>query len=925
MQIQFDKDQEYQLEAIQSVISLFEGQPLAGQDFDLNPYFFNLTPTASDSQPIIKVGNDLIINQQQLLTNLKSVQQVNELPVSDEFVSMTVEKERFKPQRMGASHFGEREKEKIKVPCTFPNYSIEMETGTGKTYVYLRTIYELNKTYGFSKFVIVVPSVAIREGVLQNLEITDKHFQELYQKPPINFDVYDSKKVNNLANFARSNAIQILVINIDSFTKDTNIINQVRERGIAPIKFIQATNPIVIVDEPQNMETAIRKEAISNLNPLCCLRYSATHTNAYNLIYSLNPVQAYDKGLVKQIEVESIVDELATSGAFVKINSFKQAKKSISVMLTINKLVNNEVIKAEVIAKSGDNLYDLSNKLDVYKEGYQIISLDTQEKFIEFANGETVEQGTAHDEGVHNEVQRTMIRKTIENHLYKELKLADKGIKVLSLFFIDKVSNYREYDEQSNPAKGKFALWFEEELQALLTMPRFAPVKTHYDNYSIEQLHNGYFAQDKKGKLKESNEKRTNKDDESAFHLIMKDKQKLLSNNEPLRFIFSHSALREGWDNPNVFQICTLNETASELKKRQEIGRGLRLCVDQNGQRNLDRQVNVLTVIANENYEAFAKALQTEIENDCGVEFKNRIKNAREKTIVKLNNKALDNSYFLELWEKIKYQTEYSVHFSTDELIEKASQAIKTMPSILAPHIVTTKVAIKMGNTGITTASLNESKKEVKDIKYNITDFISFIQSRTELTRDTIIKILKTSERINDVLINPQLFMEQCVLAINNVFDELKINNIHYEKIAGRYYQKNIFDIGEAERYLSNLLAVQNTDKTLYNFIEYDSEVEREFASDCESREDVLFYAKLPSRFKIKTPIGFYNPDWALIKREHDDAKKIYFIAETKGAKAVKNNNELRPRELNKIKCGKKHFSQLADVNFKVVANVSDL
>lgn len=906
MQIQFDKDQDYQLEAIQSVIALFEGQPLAEQDFELNLHFFNLTPSASDSQPIIKVSNDLVIDQQQLLTNLTGIQKINQLPLS----------EAFQPMFLGEG--------KELIPCSFPNYSIEMETGTGKTYVYLRTIYELNKTYGFTKFVIVVPSVAIREGVLQNLEITDKHFQELYQKPPVNFDVYDSKKVNNLANFARSNAIQILVINIDSFTKDTNIINQVRERGIAPIKFIQAANPIVIIDEPQNMETAIRKEAIAKLNPLCCLRYSATHTNAYNLIYSLNPVQAYDKGLVKQIEVESVVDELATSGAFVKITSFKQAKKSISVLLTINKLVNNEVIKAEVIAKSGDNLYDLSNKLEVYKEGYQIISLDAQEKFIEFANGETVEQGTAHDEGVHNEVQRTMIRKTVENHLNKELKLADKGIKVLSLFFIDKVSNYRKYDEHSNPTKGKFALWFEEELQALLAMPRFAPVKAHYDNYPIEQLHNGYFAQDKKGKLKDSREKST-KDDESAFHLIMKDKQKLLSNSEPLRFIFSHSALREGWDNPNVFQICTLNETASELKKRQEIGRGLRLCVDQNGQRNLDRQVNVLTVIANESYEAFAKALQTEIENDCGVEFKNRIKNAREKAIVKLNNKALDNSYFLELWEKIKYQTEYSIHFSTDELIEKASQAINTMPTVIAPHIVTTKVAIKMGNSGVTTASLNESKKEVKDIKYNITDFISFIQSRTELTRDTIIKILKASERINDVLINPQLFMEQCVLTINNVFDELKINNIQYEKIADRYYQKNIFDIGEAERYLSNVLIVQNTDKTLYNFIEFDSEVEKEFASDCETREDVLFYVKLPSRFKIKTPIGFYNPDWALIIREHDDAKKIYFIAETKGAKAVKNNNELRPRELNKIKCGKKHFSQLVDVEFKVVAKVSDL
>lgn len=906
MKLQFDKNQQYQLDAIQAVVDLFEGQDLNTSDFE-----FSLSENAASSLLLTEagVGNRLTISPEQILVNLQKLQGQNEIEKSQSLEHLSFKDESGKT-----------------VGTDFGNYSIEMETGTGKTYVYLRTIYELNKVYGFKKFIIVVPSVAIREGVVKNLEITFEHLQEIYENTPSSFEVYDSKKLVSLANFARSNTIQILVINIDSFAKDQNIINQVRERGIKPIEHLQATNPIVIVDEPQNMETDIRKKAIANLNPLFTLRYSATHANLYNLLYKLDPVKAYDLGLVKQIEVDSVLSQFDSGGAFVSLDGFKLAKQSVSATITILKNESKSVVKKTVTAKTGDNLYHLSGEVEAYKEGYIINSIDSEEELIEFSSGNVLYRGQPQG-GMNDEVQKEMIRATIENHFKKELQLNPLGIKVLSVFFIDRVANYRSYNAAGSPESGKFASWFEELFVEISKNPKY---KNLYA-YAVADMHNGYFSQDK-GQFKDSKEGKSTKADDETYQLIMKDKEKLLDMNTPLRFIFSHSALREGWDNPNVFQICTLNETKSEIKKRQEIGRGLRLCVDQNGERNIERSINRLTVIANESYEDFAKALQNEIEKDCGVQFEGRIKNARSRQKVELKKSWQLDKNFLDLWERIKYKTEYNVNYNTQELVKSASEGVKNMASVPKPQIQrikteTTFVRDDEGRLVEIGGNIKSSKdRVVTDTRFDIPDFVGYIQSKTELTRDTITKTILQSGRLSDIFNNPQLFMDMVVKAIKTEFDKLKINGIKYEKIAGHSYEMKLFESVEIESYIENLVAVKNEEKTLYNYILIDSlsSPERKFAEECESREDILFYIKLPSWFVIKTPIGNYNPDWALIKREDGDEKKIYFVAETKDAKSLEDGT-LREKEKMKIRCGEKHFAEFGNVTFQAVSSVTEL
>ncbi|MBS1550580.1 MAG: DEAD/DEAH box helicase family protein, partial [Bacteroidetes bacterium] len=551
MKLHFDSNQDYQLKAIQSVIDLFEGQPLNKGDFE-----FSLSDNSSSLMLNENgFGNKLVISEGQISDNLKNVQKRNGIKTAQS------------PSPLGEG-FGERLKHGR-------NFSIEMETGTGKTYVYLRTIYELNKNYGFKKFVIVVPSIAIREGVLKNLEITHEHFQNIYDKIPLNFEVYDSRKVSSLRTFATSNNIQVLVLNIDSFAKDENVINKKNDKltGKKPVEFIRSSNPIVIVDEPQNMETEIRKKAIANLNPLCTLRYSATHTNLYNLIYRLDPVKAYDLGLVKQIEVDSIYTLHGNNQAFIKIENIKSTKTKVTAKLKIDFNADNEFKQKSISVKTGDDLYALSNNREIYKDGFIINNIDASSGTVEFSNGIILEEGQSQG-GFTDEIMKYQIKKTIEEHLKKERNYKIHGIKVLSLFFIDRVANYRSYDDKGNIVQGKFAKWFEEIYKEEISKPAYKNLFP----FEMKDLHNGYFAQDKAGHFK--NTSGETKDDDDTYQLIMKDKEKLLDSNVPLRFIFSHSALREGWDNPNVFQICTLNETKSEMKKRQEIGRGLRLAVN---------------------------------------------------------------------------------------------------------------------------------------------------------------------------------------------------------------------------------------------------------------------------------------------------------------------------------------------------------
>jgi len=917
MKIQFDKNQEYQLDAIRSIIDLLEGQHLNKSDFE-----FSIANETNGSIQFDEkgIGNKLSISENQILENLQKVQDGNELQSNER--SAQLEKLFYNDPPLSKSVLN-----KHSTITTFPNFSIEMETGTGKTYVYLRSIYELNKVYGFKKFIIVVPSVAIREGVVKNLEITFDHFQEIYENVPVEFKVYDSAKLINLSNFAKSNAIQIMVINIDSFTKDQNVINQVRETGVKPIEYLQSTNPIVIIDEPQNMETDIRKKAISNLNPLFTLRFSATHLNLYNLVYKLDPVRAYDLGLVKQIEVDSVVSLNDSSGAFISLDGFKLSKNSTTAQLTI--LINEKsgVTKKSIGAKNGENLYDLSKQVEAYRDGYIINFIDSDDGFIEFSGGTIVYKGESKG-GLNDFILRDMVKATVENHFRKEQQLGSLGIKVLSIFFIDRVANYRYYDEMGNAQPGKFAIWFEEAFNELAKNPKY---KSLYP-FQVEEMHDGYFSQDK-GRFRDSKEGKGNKADDAAYQLIMKDKERLLDTSIPLRFIFSHSALREGWDNPNVFQICTLNESKSELKKRQEIGRGLRLCVDQSGLRNRERAINRLTVIANESYDNFAKALQKEIESDCGVNFAGRIKNAKERAKVVLKKNWQLDKNFIELWDRIKAKTEYSVNYSTETLISNSSLALKSIPFISKPQIQRVKTETEFvrddKNTLIEISGNIKSSKGriVNEVRYEIPDFISYVQSKTELTRDSISKIILSSGRLNEIFNNPQLFMDSVVKCIKTEFDRLKINGIKYQKIAGKVYEMKLFESSEIEHYLDNLIAVKNKDKTLFNYIQIDSlsTPEMNFAKECETRDDVLFYIKLPHWFIIKTPIGPYNPDWAFIKNEDGDGKKIYFVAETKDPKAVKDRNLLRESEKMKIHCGEKHFEEFENIKFEVVGTVSDL
>ncbi len=882
MKLQFDANQTFQLDAIIAAVEIFKGQPAGASDFAYSK-------AASVSGTFLSVvANNLILDEETILKNLQTVQKTNKVEES---------------KNLDGMHF-----------------SIEMETGTGKTYVYLRTIHELHKQYGFKKFIIVVPSIAIKEGALKNLEITKEHFEIIYEKPVMNSFEFDPKKRSLSKNFATTNSLQIMVMNIDQFAraipkeddikkKKINVFYKESDWGI-PAEFIKATRPIVIVDEPQNMETDIRRTAISNLNPLCTLRYSATHTVKYNEIYRLDPVSAYDKGLVKRIEVDGITEAENFNQAYIEVKSIRRLKNKITAKLKIDANAREGVLKKDITVKAGDNLFEKSNRRDLYKDGFIVSEMDGET--ITFNNGLVLNIGQRQG-GITDEIMKYQIESTLKNHLEKEKRLKAKGIKVLSLFFIDRVANYRGYENEIG-VKGKIARWFEEIYENLRKQDKFKGIL----EYKAEQVHNGYFAQDKRGNWKDSSEGGDTHDDDSAYQLIMKDKERLLDINEPLRFIFSHSALREGWDNPNVFQICTLNETQSTLKKRQEIGRGLRLPVNQDGIRIFDESINVLTVTANQHYEEFARQLQAEVEAECGVKFDGgRIKDKNKKKPIKLTKNLKLDENFKTLWEKIEHKTRYSIDYKTAELIKRASKRIKDIV-ISRPKLVRSKADIIMDKDSIRAGlTKTQDARELYAGINIIPDVLSYIQSKTRLTRDTICRILIESGRVDDVFVNPQQFMDKVCSEINTVLNELIVDGIKYEKIAGAYWEQTLFDDKELYGYLDerfgNLYAVQKRDKTVYDYVQFDSEIERLFAEECENRNDIKFYFKLPWWFLIDTPIGKYNPDWALV---YENDKKVYFVAETKGTNDI-NDPSLSVGERHKIKCGKAHFKGFDGVEFK--------
>ena len=893
MKLKFDPNQQYQLDAIQAVVDIFTGQP---KDIDGATRHMDQDRQLGLEATIAR-GNSLVLDMAQITKNTHKVQEKNGVEKSE--------------TNEGGFSF----------PTNFPleisekslkhgmNFSIEMETGTGKTYVYLRTIHELHQHYGWKKFIIVVPSVAIREGVLKNLAITREHFADLYNKPEMDYYVWDSKKTGQAREFATNDTLQIMVITIDSFAKAQNVMNRQSDYG-RPLDFIKATRPVVILDEPQNMETDIRRNAIANLNPLCTLRYSATHKHLYNLLYRLTPVDAYDKGLVKKIEVHSVQSEDNYNDAYINVLSLERQSKTrsfakIEVDASDEYGLRRKIIKAfpgdDLEAKTGRSVY----------AGYYVESINHGDDCVEFSNGKVVYVGQR-DESLHDDIIKRQIELTIDDHFDKQRRLGC-SVKVLSLFFIDKVMNYREYTA-NGARKGKFAKWFEEAYAKVASKSKYAGVM---DGLSASEVHDGYFAADKSGQWKDSRDTKgeggRTKDDDTAYNLIMKDKERLLDTGEPLRFIFSHSALREGWDNPNVFQICTLNETSSQMKKRQEIGRGLRLPVDIDGHRVHDDSVNILTVVANESYAEFSRKLQTEIEEETGIHFGGRIKNRDNRRVVRFQKSRALDSTFKELWDKIKHKTTYRVAIDTEKLVAEAANELAQV-AISKPHIADTKTLIDSMNndSGFMVRETGFNAYAARQTEVKIPNLLADVQHQTQMTRRVIFDVLDRAGMFEQISINPQQVIDETAQAINRVKRRLAVDGVKYHR-TGEYYDMTLFENSELQTYLydaamkSGAIAVTDQAKTIYDYVTVDSEVEREFMQSLEDNTDVKFYIKLPSWFKIDTPVGTYNPDWAVA---FDGDRRIYFVAETKGSDDI-HDNHLSNNERSKITAARQYFAEI--------------
>lgn len=982
MKIKFDANQPHQRAAWEAAVSVFEGQELNKTIFsmpsirpmgELEPKWSNQTDTG--------YGNRLRLLDEELLANVQRIQLKNGLEQSTKL--------------------------------TTRDFTIEMETGTGKTYVYLRSIFEMNKLYGFTKFIIVVPGIAIKEGVAKSLRMMETHFKEQYDNTPYDYFVYDSGKLDQVRNFAVNDYIQIMVINIDAFRKgfadpdkesSANIIHRYNDKmqGI-PINFIKETNPIVIIDEPQSVDTTeASSKAIASLNPLCTFRYSATHVDKYNMLYKLDSIDAYDQKLVKQIEVAAIEVKDGHNKAYIKLLSVSNKKSPITAKIELDVQQNANVKRKPVTVKQGTDLLESSKGRSIY-DGYVVNDIVCEEgnEYIDFTSkGDIVRLGEAIGDVNTDEYKRLQIRKTIEEHLDKELKLTPMGIKVLSLFFIDKVANYRDYDAPDT--KGKYACIFEEEYAKAIKKPKYATLFKDVDTDTFPQdVHNGYFSEDK-GRAKDTNG--STKADEDTYGLIMRDKEKLLQFDSKLKFIFSHSALKEGWDNPNVFQICTLNETSSVIKKRQEIGRGLRICVNQNGDRVHGFDVNTLTVMANESYEAFVEGLQKEIEKEEGIKFgiveqhtfanlviqgedgkdeylgtvkseelhkhllasqyidqrgkiQDKLKkdlkegkvelpsafvpqtgqihavlkkiagglniqNNNNKRTINLNKAVFESPEFKELWDKIKFKTTYNVEFDPAALIQKCSDELKKNIIVGKTKFTYTTAKVGVERSGLTTKEDKNTPHTYDAKDYQIPDILSYLQNETNLKRQTILEILLRSERMDDFKNNPQKFLDQTKSLIRSTMQGFIVDGIKYQKIGDHeFYAQELFQSEELIGYLNkNMLEAE---KSVYDHVIYDSEtVEAGLAQAFEKNEEVKVYAKLPSWFKVDTPLGSYNPDWAVLF-DIDRQERLYFVVESKETHI---EELLRKEAQGKIKCGRAHFEALgADANYVVASNMDTL
>ncbi|EMZ74416.1 type III restriction-modification system endonuclease [Escherichia coli] len=969
MKLHFESDLTYQQNAITSVCDLFEGQEKWESEMTvLAPAQGALSfEGATGSMPV----NPQIPEDDVLLKNLNNVQLKNQLP----------------PSPVLDSH----------------DFTVEMETGTGKTYVYLRTMLELNKRYGMSKFIIVVPSVAIKEGVYKTLQITEEHFKSLYAGVPYEYYLYDSAKPADVRNFATSSVMQIMVMTVGAINKkDVNKLYQSSEKTTVddldkPIDLIRATRPIIIVDEPQSVDGGLNgagKTALDAMHPMFTLRYSATHVHKHHMVYRLDAIDAYNQKLVKQIEVAGLEVQNASNSPYVKLVSINSKKNSISATVIVD-IADKKggVNRSEITVHDGMTLDDETGR-DIY-QGYRISEIRTgKEGYLTLetpSNTYYMKVGDVVGDIDPMLIQRHMIRRTIREHLDKELRLNPQQIKVLTLFFIDKVDFYRQNNEEGLREPGEYARIFEEEYLKAIKSPAYKDLLPSHPEHA-KDVHDGYFSIDKKGGWAETSESNNagRENAERGYNLIMKNKEKLLSFSNPVRFIFSHSALKEGWDNPNVFQICSLREMGSERERRQTLGRGLRLCVNQEGERVRDDSINILTVVASENYEAYAERLQSEIENETGIRFgiiekdafahvvtnsgseskaigvsgsneiwtwlitegyleksgkiskslskalhentfilmekylsvqkhieailhksntRLNINNAEERVKVKYRKENFNSPYFNELWKRIKYKTVYKLDFSEEKLVEACAKSIEEMPAVDKATLSFSKAVITKDRSGLDVKVLaNGTTTSVIEVSgQQLPDLLSVLQDKTGLPRRSLVQILKESGRINDFIKNPNSFIKEVITRINYVKSLSIIDGIKYYPISSENYAQSLFNEKELTGYTRRMFKAGN--KSLHEYINVDSDIEREFAKDLEMQEEVKLYTKLPNWFKIPTPLGNYNPDWALVINKNGE-DNIYFVVETKS-----NLLTLRDNESGKIKCGEAHFESLTPLN----------
>jgi len=973
MKLHFEPNLDYQHAAIESVCDVFRGQEICRTEFTVTHSAAGPQLDAF-AQNELGIGNRLHLLDDELLANLSDIQLRNGL----------------KPSAALASG----------------DFTVEMETGTGKTYVYLRTAFELNKRYGFTKFVVVVPSVAIKEGTIKTLEITRDHFESLYPGAKgYEFFQYDSNKLGQVRNFATSPNIQIMVVTVGAINKkDVNNLYKDSEKtgGEKPIDLIKSTRPIVIVDEPQSVDGGLEgrgKEALGAMDPLCTLRYSATHVDKHHMVFRLDAVDAYERKLVKQIEVASLQVDGGYNKAYVKLLSVSNKRNVISARVELDVQRGARISREEVTVLDGDDLEQTTGRAIYANCRIGEIRCEKGNELVEvkIPGGEHwLRIGQAIGDVDADALKRLMIRRTIKEHLDKELRLRPQGIKVLSLFFIDVVEHYRRYADDGTPEKGKYALMFEEEYRRWAAHPDYQSLFQEVDfSTDASEVHGGYFSIDKKKVGNKTVEvfkdtRGDTKADDDTYNLIMRDKEKLLSFESPLKFIFSHSALREGWDNPNVFQICALREIGTERERRQTIGRGLRLCVNQKGERLRGFDINTLTVIATESYEQFAENLQKEIEADTGIRFgivekhqfaaitvtdeagktqplgvsqsealwnhlkeagyldakgkvqnslrkaiqentlsvpeafatqlpqvkeilrklagKLEIKDANEREKIKTRQAILHSEQFQALWNRIKHKTTYRVKFDNDKLLADCAKAIRDCPPITKTRVNIRKADLAIGRGGVIaeeTATAASVTLDERDIE--LPDILTDLQDKTHLTRRSLVTILNESHRLNDFARNPQQFIELAAEAINRTKRMALVDGIKYQRIGDEhYYAQELFEQEELTGYLKNMLAVE---KSAHEYVVYDSGgIERSFAEQLEKNEAVKVYAKLPGWFKVPTPLGSYNPDWAVLV-EQDGAERLYFVVETKGSLFA---GDLRDKESAKIKCGEAHFEALA-------------